>query len=389
MLNKITIGLLVILYLCFVRLDARAVDNFADIASNFRLVSSLGVHNIKVPTVLEVSLPLQLHGGMLAVYDKTASVFVPNIVLGEIERYPVPVSVTSDYSDTLGINSISDGDYTTYKDFDLPSSGMGSVETSFLFAKEMRSSSIKLSFGQYVALPQSVTIKAKVGGEYKTVLSKYKLADSTVNFKETVSEGWEIILDYSQPVRINEITIINLDNVSNYQATRFLADPNHEYEIYADPIVSVYPPVGEIPNLHDTNGIKKVSLAMFADNKLFKIPDRDGDGVVDLKDNCVNVANSDQLDIDQNGRGDTCDDFDRDGVINSLDNCMDKPNKDQTDIDNDKRGDVCDGEESRLTEKYPFLVWAGFGFAFFVFMFLFYVTFKRSKDNPQGIDKSA
>ena len=36
-------------------------------------------------------------------------------------------------------------------------------------------------------------------------------------------------------------------------------------------------------------------------------PDRDADGVSDLQDNCPNVPNDDQQDVDGDGRGDACD----------------------------------------------------------------------------------
>ena len=50
------------------------------------------------------------------------------------------------------------------------------------------------------------------------------------------------------------------------------------------------------------------------------VPDRDSDGVEDDVDNCPDVANADQADLDQDGAGDACDsDDDGDGVEDTLD----------------------------------------------------------------------
>ncbi|MEM8501232.1 MAG: thrombospondin type 3 repeat-containing protein [Pseudomonadota bacterium] len=74
--------------------------------------------------------------------------------------------------------------------------------------------------------------------------------------------------------------------------------------------------------------------------------DADGDGVLDENDNCPAVANSDQLDTDNDGQGNACDnDDDADGVNDDTpDNCRLTPNSDQADLDNDGVGDACDGD---------------------------------------------
>ncbi len=87
--------------------------------------------------------------------------------------------------------------------------------------------------------------------------------------------------------------------------------------------------------------------------------------------------------MNNNGRGDACDDFDKDGRINSVDNCPNKPNRDQKDTDVDGIGDVCDQEESRITEKYVWLPWAGMGFAALIIMGLFMVTIKGMKKKEE------
>ncbi len=80
--------------------------------------------------------------------------------------------------------------------------------------------------------------------------------------------------------------------------------------------------------------------------------------------------------MNENGRGDECDDYDQDGVINEKDNCPNEPNVHQDDDDGDGIGDSCDEEESRLTEKFSWLPWLGMGLAAFIIVALFYKTVK-------------
>jgi len=81
--------------------------------------------------------------------------------------------------------------------------------------------------------------------------------------------------------------------------------------------------------------------------------DADKDTIADAQDNCPNVPNSDQSDVDDDGTGDVCDtctDTDGDGYGNPgyprntcrEDNCPDTENANQTDRDQDRVGDACD-----------------------------------------------
>jgi hypothetical protein len=75
-------------------------------------------------------------------------------------------------------------------------------------------------------------------------------------------------------------------------------------------------------------------------------PDSDGDGVLDVSDNCPSDPNADQADYpDADGLGDVCDsDDDNDTVADGEDNCPFTANADQADFDNDGEGNLCDGD---------------------------------------------
>ncbi|WP_152285880.1 T9SS type B sorting domain-containing protein [Flavicella marina] len=81
--------------------------------------------------------------------------------------------------------------------------------------------------------------------------------------------------------------------------------------------------------------------------------DDDNDGVFDFTDNSPLVPNPDQLDTDRDGEGDASDeDDDNDGVLDIDDNCVLVKNSNQLDLDDDGVGDVCD-EEIDISKEIP------------------------------------
>jgi len=81
--------------------------------------------------------------------------------------------------------------------------------------------------------------------------------------------------------------------------------------------------------------------------------DKDGDGVADGIDNCLDDYNPDQDDYDDDGFGDVCDvcvgdpdnDIDNDNICGDVDNCPNISNPLQENFDNDTLGNACDDDD--------------------------------------------
>lgn len=100
-------------------------------------------------------------------------------------------------------------------------------------------------------------------------------------------------------------------------------------------------------NLEDACPMNAAISEPTADQREVCFPDMDGDGISELdplrSDVCPTVPDPDQIDTDQDGIGDLCDqDMDDDGIPNGFDNCPSEANADQDDPDRDGRGTLCD-----------------------------------------------
>jgi len=318
------------------------------------------------PKVVEIPLSNTEIGYDFAVLEKNS--FTPYAIISSKET----AKISSSFSQLI------DGSTKTYEEFSLPEQGSGETEIVLSSDEEIISSSMQIMLDANVALPSTIEIAVKSGTEEKVVLSKTKMTGRAINFPEEISKEWIIRLTFIQPLRITEIAI-NQENPEQLRSLRFLAKPNFSYIVYANPDRPTNVSTGESANLNDSKDILTLDAPTFSDNPNYFPADTDADGIKNTEDNCVSIANADQADLDGNGRGDACEDYDKDGIIGSVDNCLNDPNRLQEDTDADGIGDICDSEESRLTEKYPFLPWLGMGLAAAVIGVLFWQTAKPAK----------
>lgn len=327
----------------------------------YRKLMNIGTIHILVPTV--VSVPVQdtnIERRNFAVLDKTAGKFEP-YVLENMQKSTVSVR-----AEGMGqnLNRMTDNDSTTFTEFDLPEDVKGEARIILTGAKTITSTSLSVLLDNFVALPKTIEIRVLNNDQEKIVLAKTAMGGQTVNFPKTTAQTWIVTVTFGQPLRIAELHLSQDNEAIRYvPIVRFLAQPSHDYLIYFDSDRFTTIQVGEAGNLLSNDNVRTLSAFPSEKNSEYIIADVDGDGVADLFDNCVNTVNTDQKDVDSNGRGDVCDDFDKDGLITIKDNCPNDPNTSQIDKDGDGIGDACDKEESRITEKNAWLPWAGMGFA--------------------------
>src|SRR3989338_658229 len=231
----------------------------------------------------------------------------------------------------------------------------------------VRASGINVSLASNVIAPKSVKITAlnkqsspddQVGSQV-LYTGQLSTADGRIKFPTTSADVWLVEFTHTQPLRLTELSLAQEGRPTTERRTlRFLAQPDESYTLYANP----NGPQSAVRQAYSLSAVKEVVIGTLSPkqpNPYYVESDKDNDGVVDRLDNCPTLSNSDQADIDGNKVGDTCDDWDVDGLINSVDNCPNLPNQNQRDEDGDGLGDVCDDEESRLTEKYPWISWLG------------------------------
>ncbi len=359
---------------------AFAEESLDSSLSVFQTVYSPTTPNLKKPTVVRALLSAEPRFGIAIIEEgnekaqpwtqiKAPSLSANRILIGKT-------------SSLIGEPSaLVDDRYDTVAEFDLDhDKGVASVELER--NKNITSNGLRLVLDDYVALPYTLSMSAWVDNQWKTVVAEDRIHSAQINFPETTTKRWRIVLKHAQPLRLREIALSDKEDLKGQGEVeiRWLERPGKSYKVYSDARTYSKIRTAESGDLLGKDlEVLPVELGDPSPNPLFQEPDQDKDGVVDILDNCVSLANKDQTDVDANGRGDACEDFDGDRTPNLLDNCPDNPNASQADTDADGIGDACDKEESRLTEKNPWLPWAAMGIAGALILIIVIQTVRRKR----------
>ena len=368
-MKKILASMIIISGIVFVGNIANAVSTVEEIITSFRKYQDVIVPSINVPRVVEVTLKDFLQNKtQIQVFDITDNTFQPSryfnyLPLADVTEIDIP-----------GFEKMTDYNSDTYEEF-LSDGFSPKTETIHINIQNAMSHSVArhiegivLELSEHVALPTNVAVYDEDNNKY--LVTNKRLNSTRIIFPVTNTSKLRLELTHIQPLRISNIGIIESGKTINGGKLRFLAQPGHKYRLYFDADRYESVSVGESADLSSDKDIVFGELSEVIKNTAFVPADIDGDSIPDMQDNCVRIANADQIDVDNNGRGDACDDFDKDGVINSKDNCQNQPNRYQKDTDGDGIGDACDIEESRLSEKYPWLQWVAMGLVALVLLVL-------------------
>lgn len=418
-------------------------DNPKAVTSQFRNKISLNKVSISIPTVIEINfndLPEQM-----AIYNVKKNRFEPfreinrvqnisfkilngkilngkilngkilngnnlnvqNLENNTLEGNTLENNTTNEELNSKPQNSeqedqlfnLSDNNFSTHSRFDVEENQVSESTLLFVSSSPITTDQLHIYFAPNSARPNKISILqlelendatqniSQNNSQNNSKHIREKVIVNTTNFTsptsftEITGNRFIVKLIHSQPLTLSE-AYFNTSSKNYSNAVRFLAQPNDEYEIYTDPENYVHISTEEMPNLDGADQITKYQGSLTkTTNSAFLKSDIDKDGIPDSDDNCVNISNREQTDINNNQRGDACDDFDLDGILNHEDNCINEPNSIQIDSDLDGIGDKCDSEESRLTENNKWIPWAAIAGAVLIFLILALSVLKDLRKN--------
>lgn len=346
----------------------------ADDVSSFRTVRSIDELSVTRPTVVEISGITSASG--YAIVDDTGEIVPTQQHVNRMFISPTQVIACTGVECTPAPN-LSDNDSSSTFDFPLLAEGIHKGKITIVYANPLLTNSFFFRATQDSYMPTSFSLSI----DGKRVLNR--LSGDQAVFPEMMAQKIEVEFDYYQTLRFTEVGAGA--NFEESNKLRFVYEPGRRYSLYTDSREGGAFAPGPAIDLFSKTGARMAVLGYPSSNPQYLESDMDKDQIPDIRDNCPFIPNPDQADGDGNGIGDMCDDYDFDGIATHKDNCPQVVNPDQVDTDKDGKGDVCDDEESRMTEKYPWMPWVIVGLVFATLGSMGYEVAKRKKKEEEQV----
>ncbi|XLQ20123.1 MAG: thrombospondin type 3 repeat-containing protein [Candidatus Moraniibacteriota bacterium] len=388
-----------------------------DQKGEFKSIAKIEKNNFAVPTMIDVPLTFDEGSRNYVIVTDSMGVILPSTIINKTKQVDINFRASDSFG-SFDANNMIDGKNDSFTEFPFVENrgeykvidtdivtrssvdggneimyseeryeggeksdgdiGQNEVVIDIMSDRIFNADSLRFNFDKNIERPTRIRIvSVKKDGSEQILLPEKFFGSDNVNFPEANTDHYRITLQYIKPLRINEIIFHEKGTPKTTENfVRFIAQPKMSYDIYynSDNYVKTNPI--ESPDFSTNENTNIVSAELIDTNPLYKKADTDKDGIVDGVDNCVGVANVDQIDKDNNGKGDACEDFDHDGIINNKDNCPTVANKLQRDEDVDGIGDKCDGKESRFMEKYPWIPYVTLAIVFVIVAGLIIKTLK-------------
>ncbi len=311
--------------------------------------------------------PIQLSSPANNTLGVNINTYMTWVTDANVENYFVEVSEDADFTSVVSSGSVSVPPYKAENLVSLETyywrvsasnecSGTSSVSEVFSFSVQNIACNVFKTDVDPIPIPDRVieffigdhAVTADVGSP-QTISEKDAVIiedlNVTVNIEHTESTDLYIMLvsPYGNRIDLSELLLLNEgDNGANYTNTVFDDDSEtiiFDYGPYGPPFTGTFKPIDDLSIVNGLSSEGTWELRVwdpveYDSGKIIDwsmeicgaAGDFDADTIYDNFDNCYNVINPDQLDFDNDGIGDLCDDdIDNDGVPNELDMCNNSP----------------------------------------------------------------
>jgi len=283
-----------------------------------------------------------------------------------LKRWIMPVLNNSNLMDG-NTSAVQDDNTLSYITFD---PNTNTKEIIFNNPGKLSPSALNLILAENTERPKSITIQALLPGndQWNTILDKSAFRNQ-ITFPQIQPTQLRIIFETPNLLRLSELewTTTNRQSEKKTQIS-FWAEEGDQFTLFIQPSFgqSALSITQNNPARTDSS-TPRFQFPPLEANPSYN-PDYDSDGILDGQDLCPRVADMNNTDFDNNGRGDVCEDPDQDGIYSSVDNCPFVSNSNQLDTDNDNLGDACDDTLDQKSENSD--VWINLAFGLMVLALL-------------------